>query len=77
MSVYDIKEKFGTLRSAGETIYENLRSIVSLHNSEVSAEFLKKEVEHELNRYIRAVNEILALKKCSCVLLRSSVECEK
>ena len=70
-SVYDIKEKFGSFRAAHEAIDENLRSIVSMASSEAAAEFMKKEVEYELNRYVRSVNEILAIKKCSCVLIRS------
>ena len=67
---YDIKEKFGVFRAAHEAIDENLRSIVSMGYSEAVAEFVKKEVEYELNRYVRVVNEILAIKKCSCILLK-------
>lgn len=63
MNTYEVKDAFGVLRNSNELIDENLRSIVTNTSSTVAVELKIKEVEYELTRYVKSVNEILALAK--------------
>lgn len=44
-SIAEIKERFGDLRSAAESIDENLRAIVVRHNCAADSEYMRQKIQ--------------------------------